>query len=119
VTVMLNATVDAALTFTDETEGVQIACAGAPLQDMLTEPLKPFTGFTCRLKVAVCPADTVAEVDAPFAALTEKSVPVPESEIIWGLPAALSFIDRAPLRLPLVVGVKVTNTMQLAPAASS
>jgi hypothetical protein len=69
--------------------------------------------------VAVCPAVTVAEFDPPLATLTEKSVPVPESEIIWGLPAALSFIDRVPLRFPLVVGVKAKETMQLAPAASS
>jgi hypothetical protein len=49
VTVMLNGTEDAPPTFTDETEGVQIACAGAPLQEMLTELLKPLRGFTCRL----------------------------------------------------------------------
>ena len=97
VTEMLNGTEDAPLTFTDETEGVQIACAGAPLQEMLTDPVKPLKGFTCRLKVADCPADTVAEVNRPLTTLTEKSVPVPESEIIWGLPAALSFIDSVPL----------------------
>jgi len=119
VTVMLNGTEDAPLTFTEETEGVQIASAGAPLQEMLTEPLKPLRGFTCRLKMADCPADTVAEVDPPLTTLAEKSVPVPESEITWGLPAALSFIDSVPLRFPLVVGVKVKETMQLAPAASS
>ncbi len=119
VTAMLNGTEDAPLTFTDETEGVQIDCAGASLQEMLTEPVKPLRGFTCRLKVADCPADTVAEVDPPLTTLTEKFVPVPESEIIWGLPAALAFIDSVPLRFPLVVGVKVKETMQLAPAGSS
>jgi hypothetical protein len=117
--VTLNATEEAPVTFTDEAEALQVACNGAPVQDTLTEPVKPLNGFTCRLKVADCPADTVAEVDPLLTTLTEKSVPVPETEIIWGLPAALSFIDSVPLRIPLAIGVKVKETMQLAPAASS
>lgn len=37
------------VTLTDETEAVQAACVGAPLQDTLTEPVNPLSELTCRL----------------------------------------------------------------------
>lgn len=45
-----------------------------------------------------------------------KSVPVPERGTVWGLPEASSVIVIAPRRMSVVVGVKVTVIVQLAPA---
>ena len=44
--------------------------------------------------------------------------PNPESCTTCGLPAASEAIERVPLRAPVVVGVKVTGSVQLAPAAT-
>jgi hypothetical protein len=49
---------------------------------------------------------------------TAGATPVPVSDTCCGLPAALSVIVRVPLADPVAVGVKVTLTVQLAPAAS-
>ena len=46
------------------------------------------------------------------------TTPVPASETVWGLLLALSVIVRVPVRLPVVVGEKVTLIVQFAPAAS-
>jgi hypothetical protein len=46
------------------------------------------------------------------------AVPVPLRETVCGLPGALSVTERVPLRLPVALGVKVTLTVQLAPAAN-
>jgi hypothetical protein len=42
--------------------------------------------------------------------------PVPLKPTACGLPAALSAIDRLAARAPAAVGVKLTDTVQLAPA---
>lgn len=42
---------------------------------------------------------------------------MPERGTLCGLPAASSEIDKAPERAPVTVGVKVTLTVQFAPAA--
>ena len=44
-------------------------------------------------------------------------VPVPVSEMVVGLLVALLVMVTAPVRVPVAVGVKVTFTVQLAPAA--
>ena len=72
------------------------------------------------------PAEIVAEVEQlppegqfePVAAVSEKSVPVPESETEWGLLEALSVIVTAAVRLPVTVGVNVTLMEQFAFTAS-
>ena len=46
------------------------------------------------------------------------AVPVPERLTVWGLPLALSVMLSEAVRLPLAVGLKVTLTVQLAPAAT-
>jgi hypothetical protein len=46
------------------------------------------------------------------------AVPVPLRETVCGLPGALSVTERVPLRLPVALGVKVTLTVQRAPAAN-
>ena len=43
--------------------------------------------------------------------------PVPVNEAVWGEVEALSVTVRVPLRLPETVGVKVTEIVQVAPAA--
>jgi hypothetical protein len=73
VTETVNGAALAVLTVAGEGDTVQVACVGAPLHASATEPVKPPSGFTCRLKVATWPAVTVTDVDAPFAALNEKS----------------------------------------------
>lgn len=47
-----------------------------------------------------------------------KSVPVPESATVCGLPVALSVIVTIADRAPAVVGAKVTVIVQFAPAAT-
>ena len=78
-TVAVNADATVPFGVTEAGEAVQSAKDGAPLQLSATVPLKPLTGETCRLYVAICPAVTVAEVEPPVAAPSEKSVPVPAS----------------------------------------
>jgi len=47
-----------------------------------------------------------------------KSCPVPESDTVCGLPAALSLTLKVPVLVPVVVGSKNTPIEQLAPAAT-
>ena len=42
-------------------------------------------------------------------------VPVPVSDTFCGLPGALSVIEREPVSMPIVVGLKLTLMVQLAP----
>lgn len=86
-------------------------------QASATVPLNP-VGAICRLKVAVPPAVTVADVDPPEPVPSTKSVPVPASVTVWGLPEALSAIARVPAPVPPDVGLKVTLIVQLTLAAS-
>ena len=44
--------------------------------------------------------------------------PVPLSATLCGLPVALSAIENVPVRVPVAVGVKMTDTVQLDPAAT-
>src|SRR5262249_31430040 len=55
----------------------------------------------------------VTAIDSRFAA-----VPVPVSVIVWGVLVAWSVNVRAPFLVPDCFGEKVTETVQLAPAAS-
>ena len=71
--------------------------------------------------MAGCPAVTVLEADG---AEREKSgggavvVPVPERLTECWLPAALSVMVTDPVRVPAAVGLNVTFTVQLDPAAT-
>jgi hypothetical protein len=51
-------------------------------------------------------------------AVTPEVVPVPLKAAVWGEPLALSVTVRVPVRAPAAVGVKVTEIVQLAPAAT-
>ena len=61
------------------------------------------------------PAVTVAELDET---LGVKSLPVPESATLCGLPGALLEMVMLPLREPPAIGAKVTLIVQLAAAAT-
>jgi len=50
--------------------------------------------------------------------VTAGAIPVPETLIMWGLPLALSVISSRAERAPVVVGVNVTVTVMVAPAAT-
>lgn len=63
------------------------------------------------------PAATLALFEEPAAGATEKSIPVPLSATVCGLPAALSVIVKVPFLTPPTLGAKVTEMEQLAPAA--
>jgi hypothetical protein len=91
-------------------ETLHVDAVGAPVQAKLTLPEKPLGAVAVKLNVAVAPAVTVAEA---VLAVTAKPVePVPVRAIVCGLSLALSTIVRVPVRLPVVVGVKVTLTVQ-------
>jgi hypothetical protein len=86
-------------------EGVQVTVVGAPEQLMDTVPVNPLTGVTVNLTVAEsgdARRSEEGEVES------EKSIPVPESAAVCGLPGASSVTDRVPLRVPLAVGLNVT-----------
>ena len=57
-----------------------------------------------------------ANVRLPGFSETTGAMPVPESVMVWGDPAALSGIVMEALRLPAAVGVNVTEKLQLPPA---
>ena len=82
MTVTANGAAEAPLMLADEGDVVHVALAGAPEQVSLTVPVNPASGFNCRVNVALCPAVTVAEVETPFAGPKEKSVDVPDREIV-------------------------------------
>jgi hypothetical protein len=50
--------------------------------------------------------------------VTVAPVPVPVSDTVWGLPGALSVTESEAVSVPAAMGVKVTLTVQLAPAAT-
>jgi hypothetical protein len=82
--------------------------------------VKPPEGATFTVNVAACPAVAVTEVGVDA---SEKSPVlggglVPVSGKLCGLPEALSATLMLPLRVPEVVGLKVTLMPQLAPAAT-
>jgi hypothetical protein len=60
-----------------------------------------------------CPAVTVAVVVSPVGADIAKSMPVPESGTFCGLSPALSVRVRNAVRVPDMIGVNVTLTLQV------
>jgi hypothetical protein len=70
--------------------------------------LNPLTGITVTLNIMLERGGTLTEAGAVMV----KSVPVPVSETVRGLPLALSVIVMVPLRAPVAVGVNVTLIVQ-------
>ena len=100
----------------DELEKEHLALFGRPEHARLTAQLKlPPRALTVTVELAVLPAVTLAlEGEAEMA----KSTPVPLSEVDCGLPLdASSLTVSVPVRVPVILGVNVTLTVQLAPGA--
>jgi len=85
---------------------VQVDAGGKPEHVNCTLQEKPVLPVAAKLKVAVPPA--VTEAVGVVAVISKPVVPVPFNGIVWGLLAALSVIETAPVAAPVAVGVKVT-----------
>jgi hypothetical protein len=72
--------------------------------------------MACALELE--PTIWLVKVKAVVERPTPAPPPVPLRTTVWGLPDALSVIDRVPGRLPATVGVNVTLIVQLAPEAT-
>ncbi len=109
---------------TEELDRVHVGAGdtmGVMLQSRLTIPLNEPDGATARLNIALCPAEIVWEVGDPVAGPRLNpgaAVAFPASVMVCGLPGALSEMVTAPVRAPVVDGLKVTETWQLLPATT-
>lgn len=119
VTVTVNGADVGPFSATDAGATVQTANEGAPAHPSPTVPVKPFSEETCKLYVAVCPSVTVAVVEPPAAEARAKSVALPVSLTVCGLPPALSVMLKEPVLLPLAVGANLTLNVQFAPGATA
>ena len=114
VVVTLTLNVSGAVALTDSLAGTeQLAPFGAPVQlndAVVLIPAPPID----RVYEAACPAETVAELDPPEGTTRPKPglTPIPDSETVCGLGAALSETVKEPDLAPAIVGVKVTMTWQ-------
>jgi hypothetical protein len=95
--------------------GVKEHEAGEMLvQDRLTLPVNPKDVAEETLKevesVVLMMDEVAVGADREYA-----TTPVPESETVWGAPPALSAMVRVPLRVPVAVGVKITEIVQFCP----
>jgi hypothetical protein len=96
----------------------QVLAGIALLQETVTGPLNPPEGASNSGNVADCPAETLAEVEPPEGTEIVTSVPSPDRVTACGLSGALSEMVMAPARAPVVLGVKVTEMVQEAFAAT-
>src|SRR6516164_5104467 len=78
-----------------------------------TEPETSPEPFTVRLNPAP-PGVLASGTNGWLMTGTGFTVPVPVRVTVWGLPGALSVIDKVAVRGPIWVGVKVTLMVQLA-----
>lgn len=101
-------------------EKLHIDSEGNPEHEKLTAVLNPLAGVTV---IVVVPDEPAVKVIEAGLAATEKSLcaataPVAVSDILCGLPLALSAMEMEAVRVPVLVGVKVTLIVQLLPAAT-
>ena len=68
--------------------------------------------------VPVVPTSWLPNVRLPGLRVTPGTVPVPLNATVCGAPGALSEMLRLAVRLPLAVGLKVAEIVQLAPTPS-
>lgn len=68
--------------------------------------------------VSVLRPPTVTVPKLKSVGFSSTTVPVPVKLAVWGLPGALSVIDKVAARDPRCVGVKVTLIVQVAPGTS-
>jgi hypothetical protein len=93
----------------------QPTCGDDVAQLRAAFPENPFTGEKLSVKLVEPPALTVAVVEPPDGGAMVKSVAVPSSAIVCGLPLAFVLMVTDAARLPTVVGLKVTVITQFAP----
>jgi len=79
---------------------------------------EPFCGVTVMVKVTGFVGEPVPEGEPETSVNEGSGVPAPLSVTLCGEPAALSATESVALKLAADAGVKVTETVQLAPAAS-
>jgi len=106
----------------------------APLQPVNVElgsgvavsvTMVPLAKLAEQVAPQLIPAGLLVTVPVPVPVLLTESeklcrvlVPLPDKLTVCGLPVALSVIDSVPVLVPVVVGVKVTLIVQLAPVLS-
>ena len=120
------------------TEMVQLAPAASDGPQLLVSLNRPISGelgavmpvmvngtLPVLLSVTVCAAEVVPAVAEKLSDEGESeatgrgaAVPIPVKLIICGEPVALSLTRMLPVTLPVVIGAKVTEIVQLAPAAN-
>jgi hypothetical protein len=89
---------------------VKSPLAWMPVTDMDVPPgFDSVTGW----EALALPSACAAKLSAAGVAFRTLDPPVPVRDTVCGLPEALSVMVRAPVRVPLAVGVKVTLTVQL------
>lgn len=97
---------------------VQVAAAGAPAQAKDALPEKPGPGVNRRLKVAVCPALTVTEVEPGAAGAIERAgLTVAVSPTVCGELGASSAMAINADRAPVMSGAIEAPTVHVAPTA--
>jgi len=95
-----------------------VAAAGAPVQANDALPLKPGPGVSCKVKVAVCPAVTVIEVEPLGAGEMARAAPtVALTSITCGELGASSVMLIKAERRPVTNGERETLIVQFAPTA--
>jgi hypothetical protein len=103
---------------TVEGDTEQLAYWGAPVHARFTVLEKPAASAMLRLKVAVPPLLTVAEVAPPCGVpIVMAGVPLPVSATDCGFIDALSAMVSVPVRAPVADGVNTTAMLQVFPAA--
>jgi len=79
---------------------------------------KPLCQYPVAVSCCGCPTAVDRLTGVTAMEFTDVSDPVPDKAAVCGLVLALSTMVRVPVRVPSMVGVKVTEILQLAPAAS-
>ena len=94
---------------------VHVALAGTPEQVHVALPAKPAPGLTCREKVAVCPAEIVAELPpAELGATVKAGLTLAEMAIVCGELGASSAIVTVAVRRPKEMGATLMPMVQVA-----
>ena len=92
---------------------------GAVMPVMVNGALPVLLSVTvCAAEVVPAVAEKLSDEGESDATGTGAAVPVPVRVTICGEPVALSVTSRLPVTLPVVTGAKVTEMVQLAPAAN-
>ena len=95
-----------------------MAAAGAPAQAKEALPANPGPGVNNNLNMAVCPAETVTEVEPGAAGeIVRAAVTVALMPIVCGELGASSVMVMNALRAPIVIGENDTPMVQVAPTA--